>query len=315
MMIPARLREIFAESSLSGILHRTAGWAMTRTSQGLERWGERVRTPFRLDKLASSTLHRVLQNNSALRGVGVGQRCFVLASGPSTSSQDLTRLRGEAVIAVNEMFLRLRDDGVRPTVLTFLDGSYLEDKEGYRRFLVDFTKAAADTSAVALMPIGARDLLHRLNLVQSVKAHYMTSVGRILDYQNFHAAPPLDFTAPLPGLYTVTHVALALAIFMGYSDIHLLGVDMDYIARPNQPIYHGYGVNPYNDHDRLSVLDAYDQYNNWDYPAMLQHTAEQMRAFQWLNQIAACRNQLITNANPGGLLEAFIRQPFDSLFR
>ena len=275
--------------------------------------GRRVGAPPDPSSVASSVALRLLTHNAELREVGRGRRCFVLASGPSTLEQDLSLLRSECVISVNEMFLRLQADDVVPEVLMFIDHDYLRKAPGDRGFLQDFAHAVERTGARAVVPLALHWIPECRTLFNS-EPHYILSFGSLLDYPSAAMVPELDFTRPLPGLYTVTHAAVALALYMGFSEIYLLGVDLDYICDPESPIRHGYGANRYHDIDRLTAMDAYRASIAHDYSELVRRTAEHLCALSRLGEIAELRGQHIYNANPGGLVGAFKRRPLESLF-
>jgi hypothetical protein len=309
----SRLREIAAESGPVGLLRRVAGQLLARGGRSCDRLARAAMSPRRLDRMASAHTRALLARNAALRDRGRGRRCFVLASGPSTLGQDLSRLAGADIIAVNEMFLRLARDRVAASVLLFQDTFYLHGGADRRQFLADFAAAATASGALAMIPVAAEAAVTERNLFAGRTPHYFCTVGRLLDYGAAADVPALDFTMPLPGLYTVSHAALALAIYMGYAEIVLLGIDMDFIAAPHLPIRHGYGGNPYTDQDRLSAMEAFQRDAGWDFPEVLRQAAEQLRAFRLLGEIAQQRGQQVFNANPGGLLDGFARRPFDAL--
>lgn len=296
----------------SALTRRAVAWFLVIISGKLTEFARRIRSPFRLDQVATLKDRELLAANLNLKKYGKSQRCFVLASGPSTLKQDLMRLRGHPIIAVNEMFLRLNAEGIPATVLSFTDPSYLRDTPGYAKFRDEFIKTIKNTPAIGVVPIFSKNILGKM-VDNYGKLNYFSTIGNILDYGSYRNVPNLDFENVLPGLFTVTHTSIALALYMGFSEVYVLGVDIDYIARPNSPISHGYGLNPYNEHDNIDAVTAYKDEMNWDYPALLVQTADQLRAYEWLDKISRKNGQRIYNANPEGLLEAFERRSYDEL--
>jgi hypothetical protein len=308
------LRDSLVGWGAVGTTRRVAELLLRRSAGACRALAHRALAPQRRGALASRARRELLAPNAQLRDSARGRRSFVLGSGPSTLGQDLSLLRGQTVLAVNEMFLRLQRDGVAPAVLLFQDQAYLEETPGHYRFLADFAAAAVQSGAVALVPAAAAPAVAARGLFRQHPPHYFASAGRLLDYPTAAATPPLDFTLPLPGMGTVTHTALALALYMGCDDIVLLGVDLDYLRQPRAPIRHGYGRNPYHDRDELSALQAFASQQGWDCPALLEHTAVELREYARLGEIAARLGRRVFNSSPGSLLGAFEQRPFASWF-
>jgi hypothetical protein len=319
-----RLRQVLRENGVQGALRRWSARELRRAAGRLQRMAAGLLSPRRPEHGGSAETLALLAPNRELRDVGRGRRCFVLASGPSTLEQDLTRLRGEPVIAVNEMFLRLQRDRVDAAVLIFQDSVYLGTTQGYGRFVQDFTAAAAAMGASAFVPLAARCIVD--DRAVRPRHHYVAFVGELLDHPE-DVPPALDFAAPLPVLYTVAHTAIALALFMGYSEILTLGIDLDYVAAPGEPIRHGYGANPYNDHDVFSAADVYRRDQGWGMPDVLENVARQVRAFERLRlenvarqvraferlrAMAEARGSKIYNLSPVGFLDVFERRVYAS---
>jgi hypothetical protein len=310
--LPGRFRQVLNESGWIGLGRRLAGRQLLRLAAETEKLARSITSPRDLGQYASPAMRRLLERNAELRGRHAGRRAFVLASGPSTLSLDLSRLNGEVVIAVNEMFERLLRERVMHPYLLMVDPVYFSGG-AYDRCLADLSTASSALDARVMLPAAAAGKLDR-GLFGHDRVNYAIQVGRFMDYPAFTAVPPLDFTKPLPGMYTVSHLAVALALFMGCTEVYLLGVDMDYIADPEQPIRHGYGDNPYNDHDRISAMEAYKRDAGWDYPALLRQAADQQAAFARLHEIAAANGQALFNATPGGCLSVLPRKAWAELF-
>ncbi len=307
-----RFTEVFAESGLRGAVRRLSARWLAAAARHLNRRSQRILSRNRLG-LASAVLRARLANNAVLKDAGKGRRCFVLASGPSTLDQDLRVLKGESIIAANEMFLRLQKDELAATALIFLDTAYLKPTPGYQKFLRDFAAAAAGMKAVPFLPVEAEAMPAVSGLFLDGAAHYIAYVGQLLDCESDGVQQWLDFTAPLPGLYTSTHAAIALALYMGFAEIHILGLDMDYLANPANPIGHGYGANPYNEYDRISAGAAFRRSVGWSYADLLARSAEELRAFDRLLALAQQRGQRIFNLSPTSIVESFERRTLESL--
>lgn len=92
---------------------------------------------------------------------------------------------------------------------------------------------------------------------------------------------------------TVTYVCLQLAVYMGFKEIYLLGVDCNYITGSKNNYFIEEGKEDNRDH-REDLM---------------------MQAYAYAKEYADNHGISIYNATRGGMLEVFERVDFDSLFR
>src|SRR5690349_18044970 len=64
--------------------------------------------------VAPPSARPVLRANAGVRDRHRGERCFIVANGPSVLNQDLARLRGETVFCVSNGYLHRGYDIMRP---------------------------------------------------------------------------------------------------------------------------------------------------------------------------------------------------------
>ena len=256
----------------------------------------------------------ILSRNRELAGTLAGQRAFVVATGPSISQIDLGRLDGEFVIAVNESVEVLAKAGCRVSGIIFVDPEYSSGKHQYSRLLTNIADYARANNALIFLNIDSRVQHEKTGVFSGLKVYYLDHAGDLVDLAPVKPSFRIDLAQALPGLHTVSHFALAVVLGCGAKEVYLLGVDLDQILTPHEPIRHGYGANPYNDHDMLTTLEAYAREKGWDYTDILYQTFRQQRCFRILAEIAARNGQRVFNASPAGLLEVLPRVSFESIF-
>jgi hypothetical protein len=120
------------------------------------------------------------------------------------------------------------------------------------------------------------------------------------------ARPPvdlIDLTGAIPSLQTVSHTALAAALFLGFADIALIGVDLNFVGTPSTPVAHSYGKNRYYDLiNHASAADAFRSGHGWDWPFVLRDVARQLECFDWLARGAARHGRRVVNLARESLL-------------
>jgi hypothetical protein len=256
----------------------------------------------------------ILSRNRELTGSLIGRRAFVVATGPSISQVDLRRLDGEFVIAVNESVEALAKAGTRVSAIVVVDPVYSSGKHQYSCLLANIADYARAHNAPIFLNIDNRVQHERTGVFHGLKIYYLDHAGDLVDLAPLKPSYRIDLSQVLPGLHTVSHFALAVALGCGAKQVYLIGVDLDQIVTPYKPIRHGYGANQYNDHDGLTTLEAYAREKGWDYTDILYHTFRQQQCFRILGEIAARNGQHVFNASPAGLLEVLPRVSFESIF-
>jgi len=154
-----------------------------------------------------------------------GKRCFIFGNGPSLSSIDFSLFQSEYVFTVNRMaknidFIKLRTNyhfWVDPQFFE-IDPTKSEDKQ-----LLDAMKNVNtnDNKPVCFYPIEHIDFVKKYNLDAENEVHFIW-LDRINDLDGNIR---IDFTKQIPGFHTVVQYAIAMAIYMGFSEIYLLGCD------------------------------------------------------------------------------------------
>jgi len=143
-----------------------------------------------------------------------GERCVLVANGPSLNRMDLSFLRRETAIGLNKIFLGLRRFGFYP------------------RYYVAVNETVIDQSARAIQA---------MNCVKFISSR---SAGRVpedaLTYHLNTTAPPERFCRDLAqGAHegwTVTYVALQVAHYLGFAEVVLIGLDhrFNFSGQPNE---------------------------------------------------------------------------------
>jgi Protein of unknown function DUF115 len=291
---------------------RESGWR-----GGLVRLAGSVLPPLRARFIASPWFYRfasrrtaaLIAGNERFRDRHRGQTAYVAATGPSLSEQDLSALRGGLIVAVNENFSYLRSRGINVHYNVLYHVGYFTDPETYAPLWRDFPKAVMEQNIVPVIPSYAASMVAKDKRWEAIDPAYFFDVGDFLAVADVRHAGALDFTRPIPGLYTVTHVAIAWAIFLGCREIRVLGVDLDFVDDPTQPMRHCYGSSPYPEHDSLSTNELYVR-NSMIPPSEISRHAElQKMAFSRLGEVALAGGQVVIDSGLRGQAGDLPKEP------
>ena len=149
----------------------------------------------------------------------------------------------------------------------------------------------------------AKSIISANKLTKDAKVFYhRVDVSNVMKRPNDCSA---DASLYVASGFTVTYAAMQLAMYMGYTELILIGVDCDYPRVVDRN-----GIRTV--HNGLSHFEGSDQkedlYHGGNVVAMRQ-------AYENAKRYAQEHGVKICNATRGGKLEVFERVDFDSLFR
>lgn len=226
-------------------------------------------------------------------------RCFIVGTGPSLTIKDLESIRGETTFASNRIFGLFSKTAWRPTYYAVQDdGVILELKD-------QFYDISNQVGTMFLAGNEMRKYKSKLKRKKNVKFMYIknTPTGtRQFD---------IDVTDGIHNAINVSYTLVELAIFMGFTEIYLIGIDHNYKTIINE--------------NGEEVLDGNSKDNYFDGITPLKFEAkvnigqnsrwEDARTQCFINakKYADQNGIKIINATRGGKLEVFPRQSLESI--
>lgn len=244
---------------------------------------------------------QIVQANSRLKERHAGQRCFILATGPSIKDQPVRQLAGEHCIAVSNFFVHPDYRAIRPRYHCIAPFHAPITEEGWQDWLKEASTATGDSALMFGLPDLARNT--RQGYFEN-REKFFFNFGASLEQIEAHG---VDLTRMVPWPQSVTIMALCGALYMGFKEIYLLGCDHDWILHLNSSRH-------FYDEDRHALNRG--GYNEWSAPALdtyfldYMHLWKQYRVLGRIAQRSGCR---IINATDGGLLDVFPRAPFEKV--
>jgi hypothetical protein len=174
--------------------------------------------------LFSKELRKELGKTKELRNKHINERCFIVGNGPSLKHHDLTKLTDECVFTVNYM---MKSDYFKTLnseyhlffdpIVFGLDPKIKEDKVKIDMIASTFK---SNPNMTYVIPYRRRE-----NFIKLFPNHKFKF---IYNYKTF--TPQQKRTSHLhritPGFQNVIIYAINTAIYMGFKEIYLIGVDM-----------------------------------------------------------------------------------------
>lgn len=222
-----------------------------------------------------------------------GERCFIIANGPSLTIEDLDLLfcKNEITFAMNRIYKLFQETDWRPTYYV------CEDINIFNESLKDINDIPAKKKFI---PVNHK-WYHDIKVNEAL--YFWANYDRKKDFQNSFST---NIAKQMDCLGTVTFTCINIAVYMGFEEIYLLGVDHNYRVTINE---HGEKVID------NTVKDYFCENYDVDIKDIVVHDMGQnTRAYRKAKKYCDEHDIHIYNATRGGKLEVFPRVNFDLLF-
>lgn len=169
-------------------------------------------------------LNPLLERNKVLNNsVRENKTCYILACGPSINEMDLSFLKGEDCISVSNFFVHSLYNEIQPKYHVFAPTHEPITEEQYTSWIADFYQKTRFNTQLFLNTIDKK-ITDRVNESEEISRYYYELTDVMPDkFQD------IKLDCPLPRIQTVVHIAIYVAIALGYQEIRLLGVDHDWL--------------------------------------------------------------------------------------
>ncbi len=223
------------------------------------------------------------------RNIHKGQRCFIVATGPSLTIEDVNKLKGEICWTCNSGIKLFDKTDWRPDYYAIADGTV------FRRI-----EPELDAGEFKAAFYNHKDIEWEGNNVYPLPVW----VSLVMDAETRRVIPrpwrkkrmSSDISKKVFMGGNVTNVILQICFYMGFKEIYLLGCDCNYKGAATHS-----AVTGYKDDDKLA--ESAD-YIGWS--MIKDHECAKKRADKL--------GVKIYNATRGGMLEAYPRVNIDDIF-
>lgn len=254
-----------------------------------------------------------LNANHELENIHKGKRCFVIGNAPSLNTQDLSVLKDEIVLTVNQISRNKQFKSLNTNYHFWADPGFFKEnsKEGDKELLEVMMSVNTDGNRpVCFFPLEAKEFVSNKKLDQILNVRYFVP-GHIL----FDQYKKIDFSGMIPGMNTVVQYAIMLGIYMGCTEIYLLGCDCTGI---------------------LSYIETKTDSGNFEYAYDIsQAEAERMKAmlggvsceqtfygwakifegYRLLGEYCKQKGVQLINVTNGGILDCLPRKKFENVVK
>ncbi|NTW72832.1 MAG: DUF115 domain-containing protein [Eubacteriaceae bacterium] len=214
-----------------------------------------------------------------------GERCFILANGPSLNKVDFDLLKSEYTIGMNRIYLMKKVNGFMPNYLACID-----EKCQLKQFYDEYNKL----NIPCFFNWNQRGLFDKKNNQHFVKVKFSAGFSRdIVKSQTYNGA-------------SVTYTCIQLAYYMGFHEVYLIGKDHEYKC----PVKAG-KTSISDGAEKNHFIDGYYKKGQvWDSPT---YEVEEC-AYKIARSFFEKEKKVIKDATIDGKLQIFEKVDFYSLF-
>lgn len=220
----------------------------------------------------------------ALNNSHKGERCFILANGPSLNLVDFKLLENEYTFGMNRIYLMKEKNGFMPSCISCIDKDSL---------VIPFKDDFDNLDIPVFLPF-------------ELRKYYSKKKNQYFIGGSFSPKFQTDASMMLGNGKTVAYTTIQLAFCMGFQEVYIIGKDHTYktTAKAGEAVeVKGEDVNHFS-------KDYYKPGMKWDAP---DHDSEEY-AYRLARKAFEDAGRTIKNATVGGRLEIFERVDFNSLF-
>lgn len=223
-----------------------------------------------------------------------GERCFIIGNGPSLTGEDLDRIASEYTFAANKIYTIYDRTIWRPTYYLCMDLGSIVSEIG-----LDLNKINAQKSFInwsAYKELGSQeDVVYAL-----FNREYIINM---FDYKGCKVSENCD--VKFGNALTVTFSAIQLAIYMGFKEIYLLGVDFSY------PYYKDRKGKKHYTGEEKTHFSGGDYTDPKNVCYLLKYTNE--NGYKFAKNYCDEHGIIIKNLTRGGKLEVFDRDILENI--
>ncbi|MCK9368651.1 DUF115 domain-containing protein [Candidatus Dojkabacteria bacterium] len=245
--------------------------------------------------------------NSRFKDKYKNNRCFIVGNGPSLKTQDLTCLKNEYVFAVNNMVIAKEFHQTKPNFYAIGDSNFFYRENYILKKNID-KLIKQKNLPIFIFPVIHKNYIHEMGWDKEAEILYC------LPGQLRGRVKSIDLTRLLPKVPNIINLTLYCAIYMGFTEIYLLGCDMTgfiMIHDKNKVIDGGHF---YKEEGRLKkFVDNLNKSRANEF--MLKSYGHVFEKFRQTFDYANARGIKIINLTRGGALDVFPRLKYEDVVK
>ncbi|MDO8662404.1 MAG: DUF115 domain-containing protein [Candidatus Omnitrophota bacterium] len=249
-----------------------------------------------------SRILALVKPNSRFKDIHKGKRCFILCNGPSINKQNLLLLKDEIIFSVSSGYHHKDYAVIRPKYHCVPPVTYgLITKRDVSDWFKEMDSKVGD--AEIFLNYSEEQLIKSRNLFQGRSLNYFFMNNSFRDY----SVEAIDISKEIPSVQSVSIMCLIIAVYMGFEQIYLLGVEHDSFKTKEYKYFYKPTVLKNKDFMVVKNDDLFlKQEELFSYAVLWSQ-------YRKIKEIAIKNSISIYNASLGGALDIFERVSFEEV--
>lgn len=247
----------------------------------------------------------IISSNQKFHNIHQGEKVFIIGNGPSIKNTDLKKIKNARKMVVSNFYLHEDYNIVKPDYHCFAQFTYTDkfNEDVARKWLSDIGKHSGTPHF--FFNISEKRLVDECSSLKEKDINYMYLDALNLDYYD-----EIDITNKMMCGQSVTIDCIQLAIYMGFKEIYLVGIEHSEIVTGQYDYFY--------DRDLSKVGDR-DTYTSNSGKVVSRFSTQLYtrnclwKQYERLNEIIDKKGIEIYNATKGGILDIFKRIDYDLL--
>jgi len=187
---------------------------------------------------------RFLLKNKRLKNLHYGERCFILGNSHSVRNYDLKKLAGEKVFSVSTGYLHPDYHVYKPEFHCVPQITYSNEEGGMSiETANEWIAKIEENTGNAILFLDEK--IRRLRCTKNLLS--LRSVSWIATSMSAQSDRNIDLARCIAPVLSVPQMAISIAIYMGFKEIYLLGVDHDEICQNKYEYFFDRKLMPFKD--------------------------------------------------------------------
>lgn len=259
--------------------------------------------------------YKLLEVNKKYKDMYKGRRCFILGNGPSLKKQDLSFLKDEIVMTVNQAARSAYFESIRTNFHFIADPQFFEldcNKQEDQEVLDAICNInKGNNYPVCFTPIQFRNFMVDNDLENKLNTAYFNPSLTLCEGYDMD----IDFCKFIPGSNTVVHYAIMFAIYTGVSEIIILGCECTLLMRDIQELLN-MPVDTYSyEMTKNEMKRLKKEHNQKSFIELMEGNMKVFKQYKYLYEYCNKKGIRLYNATPQTLLDTVPRVNLDTILR
>lgn len=265
----------------------------------------------RITSESDLVLEGYLKKNEKFKNMYVGKRCFIVGTGPSINEQNLACLKNEIVFTVNNAFKIDNFECINTNFHIYIDSLYFQEDQNENNNLmrVERMKKIGNKAQCFFPYSKSINFVKKYNLEKVLNINFIEENVNICLSEN-----TMDFQREVALSGTVIITAIMLAIYMGFSEIYLVGCDCtDILTTIGAKIENASMTEYAFKNDNFEQKHLQETLGKRSLESIYHIQYIKFKNFRILNEICNNKHIKLFNCTKGGILDCLERKQLEEI--